>query len=430
MNKPWFLSALLVFTAAAQAQTDAPILGNAPVDQAIRHSLLFYGDTPYHTVLEIAHEGDVDHTGRLEIWWAGRESYRIEVASPHFRQDRVVSFQQVQETDTGTFFPRWLQSFEDVFLAPVPEHLRERGSDVTKLATDSVNFHAETCFRHDDRPGGIIDQMTWASLCLDKSERRVASIVTFNDFLLLDDWHRFGNQEIAYRYSTSIQEGQPVVGMITTLEPLSPQDQASIAITAGTPPKDRIGTTLVSTAKAESLLETAPAIRWPPVHEGKTDGFMTIYARTDRAGQVREAYPQRSDNPALRAFGAQQALNYKFKPLLVDGVPVQMEMPLVLHFASTVEDQVPVFTVSEMKRQIIDCHPDPVPPGVLANGQSAVVRVSVDEAGNVATTKPASTAPWNKLLGPWMSVKTCKFRPYLVQGKPTPYKGDIELPQH
>ena len=134
----------------------------------------------------------------------------------------------------------------------------------------------------------------------------------------------------------------------------------------------------------------------------------------------------------MESFGVEQALKYKFKPLIVDGVAVQMEMPLVLHFTSHIEDPIPILTVEEMKRQTISCNPTPLPAGSIPAGNVLVYRMSVDEHGNLAGMGPAK---WDgRMNGPpkeWVasinSLQSCKFKSYVVNGHTTYYKGDVEL---
>lgn len=124
----------------------------------------------------------------------------------------------------------------------------------------------------------------------------------------------------------------PVSGQLTVLEEMKQADDAMFAVNSTNSAEQLISTDFVSTLKEESLVEKVPEIQWPSVREGKTEGYMIVYARTDRTGQVREVAKHNSDNPGLEGFGMEQALRYKFKPLVVDGVAQQMEMPLVLHF--------------------------------------------------------------------------------------------------
>ena len=184
----------------------------------------------------------------------------------------------------------------------------------------------------------------------------------------------------------------------------------------------------MSTQKEESLVESAPKIDWPTVHEGKTDGHMIVYARTDRTGQVRETAKHNSDQPGLEDFGMKQALRYKFKPLLVDGVTVQMEMPLVLHFTSKIADPLPMLRGQELLKQISGCDAKLVSDTPSA-GQAKPTGISVNEVGkftgenwgpDVDAGSPAVLVKVRLALG-----LDCHFAPLMRNGIPTYYHGAL-----
>jgi hypothetical protein len=175
------------------------------------------------------------------------------------------------------------------------------------------------------------------------------------------------------------------------------------------------------------MLEKAPDLQWPSVRDGRTDGYMIVYARTDRTGQVREAAEYSSHNPAVEKFGMEQALKYKFKPLIVDNVAVQFETPLVLHFVSRIENPIPILTIEEMKKQMTSCTITDLPKAPLPSGNILHYRVSVNEDGVFAGLTPIDSAPtdaWNPAL---RSIVKCTFKTYVVNGQPTYYTGEIEL---
>ena len=128
---------------------------------------------------------------------------------------------------------------------------------------------------------------------------------------------------------------------MTTLEAWKP-DESLLSTDKKSSSSERVLTKFVSTATEESMLESAPKdIAWPSVRDGKTEGYMLVHAITDRTGQVREASSYSSDNPGVEDRGRAIALQYKFKPLVVDGVPQQMEMPLAIHFVTRIENPIP-----------------------------------------------------------------------------------------
>jgi hypothetical protein len=306
--------------------------GSVAIDRALKSSALTEDGKPFHALMEI---GTTEpYSGQVEVWWLSPAKYGLAVTSPKFSQTKVVSGDQVQEKDEGDYYPRWLENFVLALIDPLPMAKNFRGGAVMVGAQLT-----QSCLRRDDRPGGITDQTTWGQVCFSGSEPRLSYILTFHDSMEFKDWKGFGKKQIARIYQTDVLDYQLVIGRLTMLEELKKPDDAMFTITAATPADQRISTSLVSTLKEESLIENAPVIQWPTVREGKADGYMIVYARivyarTDRTGQVRETAKHNSDQPGLESFGMEQALRYKFKPLVVDGVAEQMEMPLVLHFSS------------------------------------------------------------------------------------------------
>lgn len=107
-----------------------------------------------------------------------------------------------------------------------------------------------------------------------------------------------------------------------------------------------------------------------------------MLARTDRSGQVRETAKHNSDQPGLEDFGMKQALRYKFKPLVVDGVAEQIQMPLVLHFTSKIADPLPMLTGPELLRQISGCDARLVS-ALPTSGRVTPTSIAVNEEGKL-----------------------------------------------
>ena len=368
--------------------------------------------------MEIGSNGP--YSGQIEVWWLNPTTYRLAITSPKFSQVKVVNGDRVQEKDEGDYYPRWLESFVLALINPLPMANNFRAGAVTVGSQLS-----QSCLRRDDRPGGITDQTTWGQVCFSGSEPRLSSILTFNDSMEFSDWKSFGKKQIARTYKTDVLDYQTVTGRLTKLEELKKPDDAMFTVTSPTPADQRIATSFVSTLKEESLIQNAPVIDWPAVREGKTDGYMIVYARTDRTGQVRETAKHNSDQPGLESFGMEQALRYKFKPLIVDGSAQQIEMPLVLHFSSHLADPIPVLSVADMQKQVLSCQTD-LPPG-LPSGTVAHLRVSVNEEGKVSGIGSSGPNKPEVFVAALAQVKTCKFAPYLQNGKATYYKGDVEF---
>ncbi len=393
------------------------------LDRALKKSSLTFEGKPFHAILDIGTAG-TPYSGKIEVFWADAHRYKSIITSPSFSQTRIVNGLQVSETNQGDFYPRWLEDFHDALLDPVPMIANFRGRGGAAFLGPTIT---RSCLQRDDRPGGITDQLTWGMICFSGSDPHLSSVLTTNFSMEFSDWQGFGDKQIARTYSTDVLDYKPVLAHLTTLEELKQADDATFAIATLTPADQQISTAYVSTLKEESLVESPPIIEWPTVREGKTEGYMIVYARTDRTGQVRETEKHNSDQPGLETFGMEQALRYKFKPLLVDGVPVQMEMPLVLHFTSKLADPIPILGVDEMKKQVVSCNVRMAPPGT-SEDKTLHIRVSVDEIGKSRGINPSGIHVNGSVFLHWASLlEACRFAPLVRNGVATYYKGDLDI---
>lgn len=390
--------------------------------RAMQTSSLTEEGAPFHAVLTIG-DAKSPYSGRIEIWWESKQKYKSVITSPAFSQTRIVNDSKIEETNSGDYYPRWLESFTDAILDPIPMLGNFKGRGGSVMLGPQIT---RSCVQRDDRPGGITDVMTWGDICFSGAEPRLLSVLTMNYDIDFSDWKPFGKKQIARTYKTDVLDYQEVVAHLSKLEPLHGDSESMFAIQTPTPPDQQIRTAFVSTHTEEGLLENAPVIDWPTVREGKTEGYMIVYARTDRTGRVRESAKHNSDQPGLEDFGMQQALRYKFKPLLVDGVAVQMEMPLVLHFVSKLADPLPTLTGAELLKQISGCDARLVS-DAASSGKVEPVHISVNEEGKLTGE---GYGPTLDAGSPAVLVKVrlalgldCHFAPLIRNGGATYYHG-------
>lgn len=427
------VTCLLLLTAVSHISAQIPgfpqsqserVDAETALNRALTTSSLTEEGSPFHAVLVIGNAKS-PYSGRVEVWWAAKQKFKTLLVSPAFSQTRIVNGADVKETDAGDYYPRWLENFVNAILNPIPmiENFRGRGGTVV-LGPQITN----SCVRRDDRRNGITDVMTWGDICFSGSRPHLQSVLTMNYGIEFGDWKSFGKKEIARTYKTDVLGYEEVVGHLTTLEELHSSPEDLFAIDVPTPAHQQIATAFVSMQKEESLVENAPTIEWPTVHEGKTEGYMIVYARTDRTGQVRETAKHNSDQPGLEDFGMEQALRYKFKPLVVNGVAVQMEMPLVLHFTSKIADPLPMLTGQELLKQISGCDAKLVS-DIPSSGRATPTGISVNEEGkltgegygpNVDVGSPAVLVKVKLALG-----LDCHFSPLLRNGTPWYYHGAL-----
>ena len=387
MPKTWLFMFLIFATGVREINGQVPnfpqlqgerVDAETALNRALKMSSLTEEGKPFHAVLMIGKD-KTQFSGRFEVWWAAKEKYKTVITSPTFSQTKIVNGSEVMETDSGDYFPRWIENFVEAILDPVPmiDNFTGRGAFVM-LGPQITN----SCLRRDDRPGGITDVMTWGEICFSGSKPHLQSVLTMNYGVEFANWKSFGKKEVARSYKTDVLDYQEVVARLSTLEELRNAPEELFSIKTPTPPEQQIRTAFVSTQKEEGLVEQSPKIDWPTVREGKTEGYMIVYARTDRTGQVRETAKHNSDQPGLEDFGMQQALRYKFKPLIINGVAVQMETPLVLHFTSKIANLLPFLRGQELLKQISGCNAKLVSE-IPKSGRVTPTSIAVNEEGKL-----------------------------------------------
>jgi len=397
-------------------QSVPKISAESAIDRALKLTSLTHGDVPFRAVLAISEPKNPasPFQGRIDVLWVNAKKYRLTIESKDFKQVRIVKGEAIEEQNVGDFYPSWLRNYVHAILDPIPDAYLFRGNKSPVMLGKSIS---QSCINRDDRPNGITDQMTWASICFQGSEPQLKSVQDFTYDMEFSDYQPFEKQQVARSYTT-YNGNDAVVGRITSLQKIENVDESLFLVTHPTDPKDRIETSFVSMATNESLLENAPSIEWPAIREGKTEGNMIVHVITDRTGQVREAYRHNSDTPGLEDFGRQQALKYKFKPLMIDGIARQMETPLVLHFKTKIGDPLPVLTGEDIAKYTSECGYKPIlPKGLLPSGTTFKIRISVTENGEDAGVSFPPGIPWEVVKKAGLNERACKFKPYLVNGQ-------------
>ena len=92
-------------------------------------------------------------------------------------------------------------------------------------------------------------------------------------------------------------------------------------------------------------------------------------------------------------------------------------------------DPTPTLSGTDMTRQTISCKPSKIKPGLLPKGTVVPIRGSIDETGNIVGLTPVGWCPvgCGLLAEPIVSIKKCKFGPYIVNGHAMSYSGDVDL---
>ena len=328
------------------------------LDRAMHLSALTQSERPFHLVLDIdppprsAHEAQLQRQPRaqgglraksltqvpaltqIEIFWMNPITYRTVIRSNDFSQTRIVNGNVIEEHNTGDFYPRWIQNFVDGLLEPVPS--------ATTLAripgTIPVGPTSRACITHPTptsgtdavlaaSPDSTVDETALAQVCFEGTEPRLSSGITFSRYISYDDFAPFGSQLVPRTLVNDLPVNVLVRGHISVLETLPAADEPLVRAREFTLPANQIRTALVSRQTAESLLLSPLP---PRSTTTPTQAPRTIYIRTDRFGRVREAYRNSADHYNLQAAAVSRALTLRFKPLLINGIPQQMEAPITI----------------------------------------------------------------------------------------------------
>lgn len=340
--------ALAVVTLMTSAQ--APLPTNTELLQrALHESVLVEGHQPFHLILELspdttphahARPAPASMHGTVELFWSNRDHYRLVLTSPEFSQTRIIDGSRVEESDTGDFYPRWLDDFVRMLLSPTPKPqiqklLQQRltGGGTFALPGKPV-ITMPRCLETANRPAGITEETSEARICFDASHSWYQGTSDFTRYVSFADYAPFGGQMIPRTWTNDIPENIFVAGKVTTLERLSKSDAATIHVETPTPLSDQIRTTFLSRSEIQGRIGTIPDFQWPAEDTEALEGYMIVYVRTDRAGNIKESYWDSSDNYKLQDAGVQLALQSRLKPLLVNGIPSQIEGPFVIRFST------------------------------------------------------------------------------------------------
>jgi hypothetical protein len=85
------------------------------------------------------------------------------------------------------------------------------------------------------------------------------------------------------------------------------------------------------TTLRKNLLPEEP-IAWPPLQDGALAGNVTTNVVVDREGKVRELGSIVSENSGINEAGRQRILAMRFKPFVVNGIPVQALSQITVPF--------------------------------------------------------------------------------------------------
>lgn len=403
-------------TSSVSPQPQPPAVASGNVEDhgpsVVQAVLTEPGTPPFHLRAAITERADFSEHVDLEIYWVSPAKWRRTIASQEFSQTLVVNGDDVFEQDSDDYIPIGLQTLAIAVVDPRPILDAWRPGDqlITK-ANGQADESGKMCFD----PQGKICGYSRSGMM--ETVGSPGHAVTFSDY------RPFANKRVARLVTYKIDQGDSLLARVTTLEEMKNIDASLFKIQVQTPKEAQIGTVALNqTELAQQALQKLEII-WPQVLDGKTTGETSYFVSIDKKGQVREVLPlsvaiERADDSARR-----QIMRWKFKPVLRNRVPMQVESVVNFDFNTRAYGPTEMLTDAEA-RKLASNVVDPAFPAGTPSGLSCAVRVAVDSDGGLIEQIAGECAPGlfmacSHAVGKW------KFSPIVQDGKSLPYRAEI-----
>jgi hypothetical protein len=378
---------------------------------------------PFHLRATIAESGDSDsdYQAKIEEYWVSPTKWRRTIASPDFSQTLVVNGDAVYEKNTGDYFPHWLNAFVTALFDPLPM------LDVLKKTNSSIpeprgSENSTTC-------GDLHARVDRWVICFEGSHGLLSSVFTKGYAAEFKEYKSFGGKRVARLIINDPEPGTKLEARITELVELTQPDEQAFAVQQPTPPAERIKSVRLDEDTLRKLVVGSTEIAWSTVGEGLTAGGCAVYVSADRAGTIREAWPEGCDNAGLEDLLRDAVKKWHLKPAISDGVPVQVEALLGFTFHTTIDPgkSLPELTDAEVRKLAIETIEPVFPAGAADKGAEIVINISVDETGKLTGAGPASSVSNPAFFAAYGAVAKWKFKPYLKDGKPQYFHGKLSF---
>jgi len=327
-----FAGACVVTSATGQERRDS--FHEAVARAAKLSTLAEPGAPPFHLKL-VGHDGTLrnpEYSVEIEVWWAAPDTWRRTINSPAFTQIAIQNGARYYESNSAPFLPYWLDELIQGSVDPIP---------VAALANVSAGEDRPGCGNWEVAHGSGDEKFSsYASVCFNP-DGTARQIFTEPMGLQLAAYEEFGTKRIARQLTVWPGDRSEVTARVTVLEALEKARHSG----SGTPisslfdvPQDTgLGSrvrfvSVLESALAPSDLAARPPLNWPSSYTFPVSGAIALRVQIDREGNIRGNPWAISKNQAINAGAVAQIKNWKFKPYVVDGSPVQVVTTLLVPF--------------------------------------------------------------------------------------------------
>jgi TonB family protein len=331
-----FLTLLLGSSNVCVAQDDEQELKERLARADRLSNLTMPGSQPFHLKLQVADKTNAhpEFNTEIEIWWAVPGKWRREIKSSSFSQTAIQNGEHYSESNTTDYFPWWLNQIISRTLDPLPH------AELTAIEPDMQGSPANRCAHWETLFSEASEKITIYNQVCFNGDGTLEHIFSRTAGASFSNYHSFGDKripgEIHVDAKSADGKNAKLVAHLITIDSLS-EDKASFSITQDTRLAARMRFVDVAQSALQDHILNAPPMKWPPIHNFPATGMMAIDIKIDRDGNIREVGAPISANVVLSDPAVQQIKNWKFKPYLVDGSPVQVDTYLAFRFEAKVE---------------------------------------------------------------------------------------------
>lgn len=421
------LLSLVAVSAVAQEAEDKVVSIAQAADHAVQRSkLTLAGGAPFHLKAHITNAGTPkpEYSADVEEYWVSPDKWRRTVQSAGFSQTLIANGGKVSEKLTGDYYPFWLHNLVTALFDPLPmvDQLKLMQGQL-EIPEDSAK--SNSCVNMQVKVGIVPAQNNVGlAFCFGGKGGLLQAVITPGYKAQFSDYLPFKKKMVARTIKAELAPGLVLTAKVTELGELLSPDEKLFSIDVPTSAAEQMKTIQVTEDSARALALNTPAIVWPAVREGKTEGVMSVYVSVDRSGQVREVWPLVSNNPELNQAAHEQLLRWQYKPYS-NGGPSQMEAVLTFAFATRIENPIAVLSDVEARKLATRVVEAVVPAGKARKGTKFSLRISVDETGKVQAVQNLNKVAPALYTAGAAALKQWRFRPYMNNVKPDRFYADI-----
>ncbi|HKN21941.1 MAG TPA: hypothetical protein VJX73_11020 [Terracidiphilus sp.] len=381
----------------------------------VQGTLTAPGSAPFHLKAEITDDGDSSPMATMEMSWLDPNHWRREIRSEEFSQTMVVNGEKVFEQDSTEYFPLGLWSITTAMVDPAPILAKLGPADQIRTKANGLSSESGvSCFDASHRycmsgPWGLEEFVGGAGHSIE-----------------FEEYRPFHGKRIARRLVYLVSAGDFMTARVMELQDLTQPSDDLFAVEHPTDPSNRVRVVTLDQAALMDLVTEKSAIIWPQVLDGKVTGKGSFYISIDTAGKIREIHPVRTDNERTNDPAIRQMMRWKFKPPVVDGIPAQVEGILTFDLNTREYGPKEVLADAEMRKMATSTAELDVPPGTVPPGSVKKVWVAVDADGYVIEWI-AGDGPGGLSTQIVDAMKHWSFKPIYIDGKPMPYRGEIDF---